>query len=83
MASASKEIAGADALKFFKGVKVQTATPVNVKGEDGKVRPGFETADAPLAEEHITGARDYGKRVVITTIDGRRHEAEKRAEKAA
>ena len=65
-------------MKFFKGrdVKVQVATP----GKDGQ---GFTTAAAPLAEEHVTGARDYGDRVAIVTIDGQRYEAAKKADKAA
>jgi len=75
-----KEIAAADALKFFsrQNISVQTATPVTVKGEDGKERPGFKTKDAALAEDHILAARDHGDKVVITTIDGRRYEAAKK-----
>ena len=79
-----KEIAAADALKFFsrQNIAVQTATPVKVKGEDGKERPGYKTKDEALAEDHILAARDHGEKVVITTIDGKRYEAPKRGKAA-
>lgn len=82
--STPKEITAAEALKAFKGsdVAVQTATPTQVKGSDGVMRDGFSVKTEPLAEALITGARDYGDRVVITTIDGQRHEAPKSAGKA-
>lgn len=73
-----KLIAAAEALKALgkNDIEVQEATPVKVKGEDGKERPGFKTAMKPLAEKHVISAKkwDDGK-VTITTIDGRRHEA--------
>lgn len=80
-----KEIEASEAIKAFKGldVKVQVATPGPVKGADGTVREGYVTKTDTLAEAHITGARDYGDRVVVTTIDGQRHEAPKSAGKAA
>lgn len=77
MAQQGKEIAFGDAVKHFKGVKVQTAKPVKVKGDGGKERDGFEVKAADLAEEHVIGARDYGKTVAIVTIDGQRHETAK------
>jgi hypothetical protein len=77
---AKKEISAAEAIKFFgKNITVQTATPVTIRGKDGKERPGYKTADAPLAEQHVLAARDYGASVTIVTIDGRRHEALKKA----
>lgn len=65
----------AEAAKLFKNVKVQVATPTKIRGEDGKERPGYKTEAVPLVEKHITGARDYDGRVVITTIDGQKHGA--------
>lgn len=72
-----KELEPAEAVAFFKGqdVKVQTATP----GKDG----GFVAKEEALNADHITGAADYGNRVVITTVDGQRHEVEKKGAKAA
>lgn len=63
-------------VKAFRGrpIKVQEATPVKRKGEDGKERPGFETALVALAPEHILSAKNWGHKLTITTIDGRRHE---------
>jgi len=80
-----KDIAPADALKLFsrQNITVQTATPVKVKGEDGKERPGYKTKAEPLAEDHILAARDRGNMVAITTIDGHRYEAAKRGDKQA
>ena len=77
---AGTKITAAEAVKFFKGadISVQTARPVKVKGDDGVMRPAFETKRAPLAEAHIHAAADYGDRVVIVTIDGQRHEAQKK-----
>lgn len=74
-------IAAADALKYFakSAIEVQTARPVSVKGEDGKERPTFKTEMKPLAEQHVIAARDYGEKVVIVTIDGRRYEQAKKA----
>ncbi|MGQ0545549.1 MAG: hypothetical protein ACT4P3_09490 [Betaproteobacteria bacterium] len=73
---APKDIRAADAVKLFRNVKVQIATPVTVKGEDGKERPGFKTEDVALAAEHVLSARRYEDgRVAIVTIDGRKHEA--------
>ena len=73
-----KPIAAKEALKFFKNsIEVQTATPVRTKGEDSIERPGFKSKMERLAEEHVLSARDYGDRVTIVTLDGRRHEAVK------
>jgi len=79
MAATRTEISAGDAMKFFKGTKiaVQDAKPVKVKGDDGKAREGFDVKSTDLAERHITGAADYGDRVVITTLDGKRYEAKK------
>lgn len=81
---ASTKISAAEAMKHFRsaGIKVRTATPVKVKGEDGVVRDAMEVKDEQLSEEHILGAalRDGGT-AVITTIDGTRHEARVRAAK--
>jgi hypothetical protein len=79
----AKEIAAADAVKFFSGVTVQVAKATKLKGEDGRERPGFATKDESLAAAHVLAARDYGDRVVITTLDGQKHEAAKRGEKPA
>lgn len=72
-----KEISAADAVALFaeQKIKVQTAKSVKTKGDDGKVREQFETEMAALAEEHVLSAKDYGDRVTITTIDGKRFEA--------
>ena len=74
---ARKEISATEAIKAFakSGIKVQEAKAVTLKGEDGKERPGFKTDDVPLREAHILSAADYGDRITIVTIDGRRHEA--------
>lgn len=74
----AKQITADEALKLFANSKitVQTAKAVTVKGKDGAPdKPGFKTDDVELAAEHVTGAAHYGDRVVITTIDGRKHEA--------
>lgn len=80
-----KQIEAQEALKHFggKGIQVQTAASIEVKGEDGKLRPAFKTATATLRAEHVLAARDYGDRVTITTLDGRRHEAAKSARETA
>lgn len=79
MAATRMEITAGDAMKFFKGAKiaVQDAKVVKVKGEDGKTREGFDVKNAELAERHIIGAADYGDRVAIVTLDGKRYEAKK------
>jgi hypothetical protein len=74
------EISAADALKAFKtkpSVQVAKAVKIPVVQDGRKVgeRPGFETKTVSCAEEHVTGAAKYGDgRVVITTIDGAKHE---------
>lgn len=73
------EITAAEAIKFFgkRNINVQEAKPAKGKDDNGKPRTGYDTKSAPLAEGHILAARDYGDRVAITTVDGRRHEADK------
>lgn len=80
MAATRTEISAGDAMKFFKGgrITVQEAKAVKIKGDDGKTRDGMDVKTVALNEGHVTGAADYGDRVAITTIDGRRYEAEKR-----
>lgn len=71
-----KKISAGDALKAFKGaaISIRIAKRIKVKGKDGKTRESFETKDVPLAAEHILSAADYGDRIVIATINGRKHE---------
>lgn len=74
----ARQITADEALKSFasKKLTVQTAKPITIKGKDGAAdKPGFKTEDVELAAEHITGAAHFGDKVVITTIDGRKHEA--------
>lgn len=63
------------AVKLFKGVSVQTAERVRVKGDDGKVRESFKVNDAALKPEHVLKAEQHDDHVVIVTIDGKRHRA--------
>ena len=78
---ARKEIPAADALKAFKTAPtVQTAKPGKIpyKDESGaaKERDGFITKNETATVEHVIGAAKYDDgRVVIVTIDGKRHEA--------
>ena len=72
------EIRAAEAIKAFKGqkIEVQEARPVKVKGEDGKVREAFDTKVATLTEKHILSGKRYEDgRITITTIDGQKYEA--------
>ena len=77
------EIPAAEAVKRFakEDITVQTATPCKIKVKDadgkdtGKERDGFKTKDEALAAEHILSAVKGGGKVVIVTIDGRKHEA--------
>ena len=74
----SKTIKAADAIKLFgkQDIQVQEAKPAKLKGDDGKERPGFKTEMKSLSEKHVLSAREYDDgKVVIVTIDGRRHEA--------
>ena len=68
-------VSAADAVKAFrsKSITVQTATPVKVKGADGKERDGFKVEMAPLAEAHVLAANDLGGRIVMVTVDGQKH----------
>lgn len=71
------EIGAVEALKSFKtkNIEVQEARFVK-KIVDGKQREVAEPKAVPLAERHVIGAAQYDDgRVVIVTIDGRRHEA--------
>lgn len=78
---ARTEISAAEALKAFKTKPfVQTAKPGKVKYKDDagqeRERDGPLTKDVELAEAHIIGAAKYSDgRVVVVTIDGKRHEA--------
>lgn len=75
---ASKQISAAEALKAFKGKRITVQVAKKVEKEvDGQKRKVFETSDVPLAEVHVTGAREYADgRVVVTTLDGQKHEAQ-------
>lgn len=69
------QISKAEALKAFKTLPmVQTARRVKVKDENGVEREKFETRDTSMALGHITGAARYEDRIVVTTIDGKKHE---------
>jgi hypothetical protein len=73
-----ESISAADAIKAFRTKPdVQTATRTKVKDKaTGKERPAFEVKDVPMAAEHIMAASKYDDgRVVVVTIDGKRHEA--------
>lgn len=83
----SKSISAADALKAFARKEVQvTSFAVDkdgklvvkkVKGPDGIERAVRQVETKALSEAHILAARDYGDRIAITTVDGRRLEASK------
>lgn len=77
---AATKITAAEALKFFKGgeVTVRITRAVKVKGEDGVERMVNEPKKVPLSEAGILSAADHGDKVVIVTIDGKRHEAPKK-----
>lgn len=77
---ARTEISAAEALKAFKTRPiVQTAKPGKVpyKDESGaeRTRDGFITKEVEATEKHVLGAAKYDDRVVIVTLDGKRHEA--------
>lgn len=75
---AKSQITAAEALKAFRTrPAVQVATRITVKDKTtGKEKPAFDVKDMPLDAEHVTGAARYDDgRVVVTTIDGKRHEA--------
>lgn len=79
-ALAYAEVPAGDVIRMFRGIEVQTAKPVKVKGEDGVERDAMKTDMVPLAEEHIISAKRWRNgKITITTIDGKRHEAGKRA----
>lgn len=72
------EISAAEAVKAFRTKPdVQVTVRVKIKDKDtGKEKPSFEPKMVPLSAEHVTGAAKYDDgRVVVTTIDGQRHEA--------
>lgn len=74
----AKKISAAEAMKAFKGksITVQTARQVE-KDVDGEKKKVTETKDVPLSDKLITGAAQHDDgRVVITTIDGKKHEVE-------
>lgn len=71
------EIDAADAIKalgaVLKDATVQVAKSKKAKGEDGKIREGFDVKNVPLAAEHVLSAKKWNDgRVSITTIDGQR-----------
>lgn len=78
---ARTEISAADALKAFKTLPtVQTARAGKIPYKDDagneKERNGFVVKHLSMAAEHILGAAKYGDgRVVVVTIDGKRHSA--------
>jgi hypothetical protein len=78
---ARTEISAAEALKAFKTLPtVQTAKPGKIRFKDDagneRERDGFIVKDVSATADHVTGAAKYSDgRVVITTIDGKRHEA--------
>lgn len=75
---AFKEISAGDAMRAFRNqrILVQTATPAKVKGDDGKTREVFKTANVPLSPELVLSAKKYDSgKITITTIDGKRYEA--------
>lgn len=76
------EISPAEALKAFKTKpEVQTAKAGKIPVLDGEgkeigKRDGFITKAATMSESHILAAANYDDgRVVVVTIDGKRHEA--------
>ncbi len=78
------EIPAAEAVKAFKRKPlVQTATPTRLPYKSdvgkGKVRDAFIVKDEELTAAHVLAAKRYDDRVVIVTIDGKRHEAPLRA----
>lgn len=75
-----KAIAAADAVKLFgkSDIKVRVAKRITVRDKDTKKeREGFDVKETALAAEHILAAADFGDRVGIVTIDGRKYEAKK------
>lgn len=80
MAAGSTMIPAADAVKFFKGmdIAVQTARAVKVKDAAGVERDSAVITNVPLAENTILAAVDFGSRVQIVTVDGKRYEAAKK-----
>lgn len=73
------EIPAAEAVKAFRRKPlVQTATPTRApyKSAWGKlsVRDDFVVKDEELSARHILSAKRYADRIVIVTIDGKRHE---------
>jgi ribosomal protein S4E len=77
---AGTKISAAEAVKAFKTrPMVQTARvgKVQVDAGDGKKteRDGYVTKDEQLSEKHILSAVKFDDRLVVVTIDGRKHEA--------
>lgn len=78
---ARTEISAAEALKAFKTPPtVQTAKWGKIRYKDDagneKERDGPITKDVSAQAEHVIGAAKYSDgRVVIVTLDGKRHEA--------
>ena len=71
-----------EALRHFRGrgIKVQTATPVKVKGDDGVERDSMEVANEALGAAHVLSAKKWNNgEITITAIDGKRHVAGRKA----
>jgi hypothetical protein len=70
----------ADVLKHFAKKKVQVRIAVK-DGKGNHVRDPktkrIVTEMVSLGEDHITSHRDLGDQVVITTVDGQKHHADK------
>lgn len=70
------DIPAAEAVKHFRRKPlVQTATPVETQDASGRKRVVFNVKDEELAAAHIMAAKRFSDRVVIVTIDGKKHAA--------
>lgn len=77
---ARTEISAAEALKAFKTLPtVQVAKPGKIRFKDDagveRERDGWITKDVTCIADHVIGAAKYADRVVVVTLDGKRHEA--------
>lgn len=69
-------VAAAAAVALFRDQKitVQEATPIKVKGDDGKIRDAFETKMVSLKPAHVLAAKQYEDgTVTVVTLDGQRY----------
>lgn len=75
---ARTQVSAAHALKAFRNAPlVMTARPGKVRYvKDGveKERDGYVTKEVSATEEHVISAAQYDDRMVVVTIDGKRHE---------